>query len=1233
MQIVNFSSDRYHKMKLIRLALLAIVFAVTALILHYFFSTTTGNLKTKKEGIEKALNVKENIVHEISGKIHSLSNEINSFSEIHRLIPGKLWDDNGIILFVFKHDSLIYWSGNEVELVPEVVRQETSKELLHFGNGWFRKVNSQRDDRRVLAFILIKHDYPYQNEYLKNEFQKDFNLPSRVSLDTVPGHVNINDRSGNLIFSLEFPEQKEHQDKYDMVVFLMLSASLIFFMVLLFYLYHLFDFFRNRPLLLFLAFLADVMLLRILLLVIKIPAFIYQTDLFSPYYYATSFFAPSLGDFFINSYMLLTVSWLFYHRIILRYDSLETIRKIVAGIIVMAIITGLYYLLLSTMKKLIIDSSFGLNFNNIFNIDLIGILGFVAISCQFLAFFLVTSKLACSLLQMKISSRIIIVTAGISALISFLLFTRSEPYSFSLVYSGLLIVYWISFLYFARKATGYRNISGALFYIVLFSLTGTFVLDYNQEIKEKEKRKIIAAELSTKRDPMMEFEYRRIYPDLMADTLLQALISGTTSGNVDEIRIQEYLRNNYFNEIWDNYEQQITLCSRDEILEIQPTGYLVDCYEYFNDVLLTNKADSIGKGLYFFNNRSENNNYIAVLEFRNNPLIPDPDTRIFIELYYKYIKETGLGYPDLLIDKRVKMISGLSNYSYSRYLNESLVYKYGDFSYHLSLKPYYHADGSSYFVDNEGYNHYVSKLDEENVLIISKKKPGILDLIAPFSYLFILFSVFLLVFILLVIFPGRNEKMEVNFSTQLQLSIIIIIVISFFVLGVITRARIIHLNQDKNGDILSEKTFSVLTELEHKIGNEPYISPEMTDYLGELLQKFSMIFYSDINLFDPQGNLIVSSRPQIFEEGLLSGRMNTEAYQRLAFEHNLLFIQNEKIGLQEYLSAYIPFRNNNDQIIAYLNLPYFAKQTEIRKELSDFLVAYINVYVLLIVLAIMVTIIVSRLITRPLHLIREKLSGIGLGKANEKIEWDRNDEIGGLIMEYNRMVDELARSAELLASSERESAWREMAKQVAHEIKNPLTPMKLSVQYLKKAWDENAPDWNIRLERFSRTIIEQIDSLSQIASEFSDFAKMPVARLEKMIELSGIVKDAVNLYKDIDNIHFVESCSERSHFVEADKRQLLRVFNNLIQNAVQAIGDRSDGRIEIGMILVNNFHVITVKDNGSGISAEQAAKMFTPSFTTKSSGMGLGLAMVKSIITSIGGTITFHSVPGDGATF
>ncbi|MBE9481272.1 MAG: GHKL domain-containing protein, partial [Bacteroidetes bacterium] len=671
----------------------------------------------------------------------------------------------------------------------------------------------------------------------------------------------------------------------------------------------------------------------------------------------------------------------------------------------------------------------------------------------------------------------------------------------------------------------------------------------------------------------------------------------------------------------------------DKILNVQPENYLINCKDYFNDII-----DDFGKltttdNLYFLDINSEESNYIVSYFFAGNQNFNIDSVFLFIELSSKFIPE-GLGYPELLIDKEANINPNLSNYSYAKYKNDELIYKFGNYYYSLKLSNYHNKYDSipQSFIRN-GFNHTHYKIDSSTDLILSNKSETFLDIIAPFSYLLIFYSIYLFIFLAIIYLPFNRYRIELNFRNRLQFSIVSIILFSFIIIGFSTLLYIIKLNNDKNHTILSEKAHSILIELEHKLADEESLTPDMHEYLSKLLNKFSLVFFSDINLYDLNGNLIASSRPKIFDEGLVSDKINTIAFRHLVINKKLLFIQNEKIGNHDYLSAYVPFLNEQNKLIAYLNLPYFAKQTELKNEISTFLTAFINIYVLLFAIAIFIAIVISRYITKPLKLLENKISKLQLGKLNEKIEWIRKDEIGSLVIEYNRMIDELANSAELLAKSERESAWREMAKQVAHEIKNPLTPMKLSVQYLKKAWDEKVSDWEQRLNRFSQTIIEQIDSLSTIASEFSDFAKMPQTKNEK-IELSKIIRSSINLFKDVKfvDINF-EAGKDKKYFVFADEKQILRVFNNLIKNSIQAISSTDGGKIDISINPENEFYIIKITDNGSGIPKEQADKIFFPSFTTKSGGMGLGLAIVKSIVINAGGKIWFESQEGKGTTF
>jgi signal transduction histidine kinase len=724
---------------------------------------------------------------------------------------------------------------------------------------------------------------------------------------------------------------------------------------------------------------------------------------------------------------------------------------------------------------------------------------------------------------------------------------------------------------------------------------------------------------------MLEYEFSGLKEKMLADTLIGSMLSDT----LDDQRVSDHLRASYFHDFWKQYEILITPCHKEEMLSIQPEGYLIVCDIYFEGLIAKFGRPTRDSSLFFLDNKAGGFNYLSYFDL---PDVSGESYRIYVEFYSKLTDETGLGYPDLLIDKETKMTSELRDYSYARYYQGNLVYKYGEFQYSTAFKPI-PGHSTGYFYNDGDYDHYVDAGDPENILVISRKGLSFLDLIAPFSYLFLFFGLFLLFFTLAVMLPGGfNTITALNFRNRLQGAIIFLIILSFISIGFITRSYIIRLNNNKNIDNLNEKTFSVLVELEHKLGDQTGINQDMEEYIGGLLYKFSLVFFSDINLYDVSGNLVASSRPQIFDAELISRKMEPVAFSKLAYENYLLFIQQEKIGQQEYLSAYIPFQNNEDKVVAYLNLPYFAKQTEMRREIADFLAAFINAYVLIIVLAVLLTILVSRYITKPLQLIREKMGKIVYGKANEKIEWTREDEIGSLVAEYNRMLDELTSSAERLARSERESAWREMAMQVAHEIKNPLTPMKLSVQHLQRAWDDKSPEFNERLTKFTQTIVEQIESLSEIATAFSDFARMPSGKPE-IIELGSVASSAMELFHDQVNVRFEADLSHGPYPLYADPKQVLRIFNNLIRNAVEAVGKMPDGLVSISIKSEGDHYVLTITDNGSGMTESQAAKIFTPSFTTKTSGMGLGLAMVRSIVSEIGGTIRFTTVHGRGTTF
>jgi nitrogen fixation/metabolism regulation signal transduction histidine kinase len=329
--------------------------------------------------------------------------------------------------------------------------------------------------------------------------------------------------------------------------------------------------------------------------------------------------------------------------------------------------------------------------------------------------------------------------------------------------------------------------------------------------------------------------------------------------------------------------------------------------------------------------------------------------------------------------------------------------------------------------------------------------------------------------------------------------------------------------------------------------------------------------------------------------------------------------------------AYVPFYLNEAKAFAYVGIDHSAYNNS-SGNILDFLSTILNAYIFLFLIAGAIAITIANSITQPLTILAEKLKKFKLGKSNEQLEWNSNDEIGTLIHDYNNLTHELERSAGLLAKTERDMAWREMAKQVAHEIKNPLTPMKLSIQYLDRTAKDYPDKAQELIPRISSTLIEQIDNLSQIANEFSNFASMPQASNEKII-LNEIVETIHDLFRKRDDmdINMIEPIDDL--YVFADKNHLVRILNNLLKNAIQAIPENRRGKIEIELKRHENDALIRISDNGSGIPDHMKDKVFTPNFTTKSSGTGLGLAISANMIESFNGRIYFETKVGQGTDF
>jgi signal transduction histidine kinase len=409
----------------------------------------------------------------------------------------------------------------------------------------------------------------------------------------------------------------------------------------------------------------------------------------------------------------------------------------------------------------------------------------------------------------------------------------------------------------------------------------------------------------------------------------------------------------------------------------------------------------------------------------------------------------------------------------------------------------------------------------------------------------------------------------------------------------------------------------------------PVTTKEIPLIFKDEIYKIAEVHSLQLNLYDLDGTLLKTSRAT-FTLDTMQVCIRTEILNELSNTAQHHYIEKSQENGETFQSSYSYITDQKSKPLAILNLPYLENDEFLSKELNEFLLRLLYAYSFVLLMAVVIAFLLSKYITKSLKTISDKINATRLEKSNEKIEiGDTSEEINVLVNSYNSMIDELEESAVKLATSEREQAWREMAKQVAHEIKNPLTPMRLTVQNFQRKFDPTDENIHKKVDEYSKTLIQQIDTMSSIASAFSNFAKMPAQQNETL----NVVK-IVKLALDIFNEEYIEFSSDSEDIIaKFDRTQLIRVVTNLVKNGIQAIPNNREPKIKVNVRTENNQVIITVSDNGSGVLEENKMKVFEPKFTTKTSGMGLGLAMVKNIVEMHKGTISFESERHKGTTF
>ena len=760
-----------------------------------------------------------------------------------------------------------------------------------------------------------------------------------------------------------------------------------------------------------------------------------------------------------------------------------------------------------------------------------------------------------------------------------------------------------------------------LSFLLLFGLLIAFGLNIlarkELDTRKSREQKITAINLATERDPAAEIFLSDFESKVMKDTVIRHYLSPPFRN------LGSYMKESYFTGFWKNYEFQITVCAEHDSVLLTDEKRKFPCQDFFNQLKESKGVRLPGSDFYFMDRLNGRISYLGELQ-----LLEPKDKRplmVFVELNSMIIPE-GKGYPQLLMDQQGVKRSREAGFSYAKYFGNKLVDRGGTFLYDPFLQEGIQSTDEFYYFEKDGFSHCVYRRSADNLVIVSYPLLTWVDKGRGFTPLFLLIYFLGLGWIVLSQRGRLISKNRFELRGKIQVTLVSTLLVSLFLIGLGLVAYNFNEFQRNMQENLNQKVRAVSSELGLRVGTSARLD-SIQEYLGDQLAEISDMAWTDINIYDLKGKLVASSRNEIFEKGLTSERMNPQAFWSLNYEGRAAFLHNENLGKMEFFSVYAPLFNRSDELTGYVNLPYFNRQDEFTRQVSGFIVAFINLYILLVLLIMLMALLISTKLTVPLLQIEQKLKGIALGKQNARIEYKGEDEIGRLVEAYNKKVSELEESAGLLARSERETAWKEMARQIAHEINNPLTPMKLNIQYLQKIKDEGGPGFDEYFNRVTKMLVSQIDTLSSIASAFSNFAMMPSQKIEQ-VEMSGLVKEVTTLFDSPDEYAMELILPDGQYFVSGDRDQLRRALVNIIRNAAQALQNQTGGKIIVGLILADHKLSISVADNGSGIAAADQERLFQPNFTTKSGGMGLGLAITKSILENYNGEVGFESQPG-----
>lgn len=1137
---------------------------------------------------------------------------------------------------------LVYWS--DFSFMPDFdwINSKTNQRILEDKRGIFyskvRRFSRNNQGYWMIQLYPLYFKRDFQNQYLESGFNSKIfsNDPQSISSEQEEGLLEVKGAKGEFLFSVYFdPEQIPIEPSSRLA--LMIFFFSLFFLVLLMTRNLILGLWTKGKLVKALISASAVLItIRALMLVFRFPKDYFDFRLFDPSGYASSWFNPSLGDLFLNiicmAVLLGMVLRIIASKEFKNWLSKRRIKQNPKVFLIVAYFFSTVFLVLfyALYIDILSNSQWDLNILSLPSLDWFKI---VSLSIVFLggAVYFLFTVLALelvfyrsSLSNSKAISLIIYFSIPIVAVLAYV----NWIWMVAFLAHFLFLIAVINFNLYKYIFTIGLNTFLTFFFGCLIAAIITGVASHQVYLDRNFKSKAsFGTEMLVENDILAEFFLSDIMERISNDFFIKnSMIDPLMRKEPIEQKIRKIHMNNYF----DQYVLKVKVFNYfgENILDRYNSQTLSEIeMEFVKSDYSTSVRD-----LYFIHKGTEGdgNQYFAFIPmYKEDALIGT----VFLELRQLRIVP-GSVFPKLLIDE--KFMAGMNDKKF-----DYAVYEEGKLKYGVGLFNYRAAGIEELLNQNilftsgiyKGKFHHVGVKEQDKVIVVSSPVYPIYYILADISLFFLGFIMFTLLALVLGAFSKRIGSFRFNYATKLQLYLNFafffpILIISLIIIGLFTSSyqEELHRQYLQKTSLVTDNLSPIIEKRNSGILEK--------DELLETMNNLSGNANTDINLYSKEGILVSTSQPNIFDKKVLTNYINPNAIVELVEGQNNLVLLEEKIGNLTFKSVYSAIRSKDGQEVqAIVAVPFFESETELDLLIADVLSNIINIFVLVFVMFLFISYFVSKNLTFPFKLLTQKLKVTGL-ENNEPMYWPTNDEIGLLVNEYNNMLFKLEASKKDLANSEKESAWREMAKQVAHEIKNPLTPMKLTLQHLLRLQSEGKLDDPKKLKQPLETLIHQVDTLSDIATSFSSFAKMPKPKKELM-DFKKVVLGTLELFKnrEKEKIIFGDLTDEGHLTVLGDKQLFGRIIANLIINGFQATEPQRKSIILVFLRVIEHQVVLEIKDNGKGIPKELRDKIFMPNFSTKSEGSGLGLAIAKRGVETEGGKIWFETEEGKGTSF